>query len=253
MRRSGNHKAPPLSLAGNIRWGMLKPVLEKLEPTSILEMGVGLGSMGWRLSEFAPYEGVEPDSTSRGRAQVTLCDRDVSVHQSIEHVNSRSYDLVCAFEVLEHIEDDASALRLWASYVSDGGHLIMSVPAHQTMFGNGDLLVGHVRRYGLSQMDVLLKSAGLTPVSVITFGFPLLNAAQFFRNLVVARKMKSMLSQSVAERTAQSGRLLQMSGGWSALFSLLVSPLVFLHRRGLNNGPYGTSMFIVARKDSDAA
>ena len=253
FRWSDKFKTPPLSLAGNIRWGMLKPALENLQPTSILELGVGLGSMGWRLSKFAPYEGVEPDVTSRGRAKDALRDSGATVHESIEHVNSRSYELVCAFEVLEHIEDDASELRLWASHVSDGGHLIMSVPAHQRMFGKWDQLVGHVRRYDPSRMNELLELAGLTAVSVITFGFPLLNAGESFRRMVASRKMKPLLSQSEAERTARSGRLLQMSGGWSVLFSLLASPLVFLHRRGLSNGRYGTSMFVVARKDPNAA
>ncbi len=41
----------------------------------------------------------------------------------------RRYDLVCAFEVLEHLADDAAALADWVPLVRPGGHLMLSVPA----------------------------------------------------------------------------------------------------------------------------
>ena len=54
---------------------------------------------------------------------------------------------MCAFEVLEHIDDDALALKQWREYLRPSGWLLLSVPAHQDQYGAADELVGHYRRY----------------------------------------------------------------------------------------------------------
>jgi len=47
----------------------------------------------------------------------------------------RIYDMVCAFEVLEHLKRDEAALRDWITLVRPGGHLVLSVPAGPERFG----------------------------------------------------------------------------------------------------------------------
>ena len=59
----------------------------------------------------------------------------------------RSFDLVCAFDILEHVEDDRQAFRELGRVARDGATVIFSVPLDPARWSAFDTLVGHVRRY----------------------------------------------------------------------------------------------------------
>jgi SAM-dependent methyltransferase len=119
--------------------------------------------------------------------------------------------MVCAFEVLEHLEDDAKALATWASLLQPGGWLLVSVPAHQDRFGPWDDLVGHFRRYDPAAMTALLVQAGFGQIDIRLYGFPLGYLTEPARNVVAKRRLGSRADDSLAARTASSGRQLQPS------------------------------------------
>lgn len=60
---------------------------------------------------------------------------------------TRRYDLICAFDVIEHLEDDRGALRWIADQLRPGGLFMATVPAHPWFFSRHDVVVGHYRRY----------------------------------------------------------------------------------------------------------
>jgi SAM-dependent methyltransferase len=128
-------------------------------------------------------------------------------------LGDETFDLVCAFEVLEHIEDDSAALGEWTARLRPGGWLLLSVPAHQHRFGPADELVGHFRRYDPSVMTALLASCGFTDSTIRLYGMPLGYLLEAGRNAVGRRRLASVATKSAAERTAGSGRLLQPSSG----------------------------------------
>lgn len=59
----------------------------------------------------------------------------------------RSFDLVCAFDIVEHVEDDRQAFRELSRVAKDDATVIFSVPLHRACWSDFDALVGHVRRY----------------------------------------------------------------------------------------------------------
>jgi SAM-dependent methyltransferase len=63
-----------------------------------------------------------------------------------------AYDLVCAFDIVEHVDDDDMALSELARVIRPGGRLLMSVPLHAALWTSFDDLVGHKRRYEPSQL-----------------------------------------------------------------------------------------------------
>ena len=116
---------------------------------------------------------------------------------------------MCAFEVLEHIEDDVAALKdPWSSYVRPGGWIMLSVPAWQERFGPMDKFVGHFRRYDPPVLRSRLTGAGLTDVELVHFGAPLGYVLEAGRNAVGKRRLASPPSRraaSMAERSEASG------------------------------------------------
>lgn len=57
------------------------------------------------------------------------------------------FDLVCAFDIVEHVDDDAAALSELARVAAPGAALLLSVPLHQALWTPFDDFVGHRRRY----------------------------------------------------------------------------------------------------------
>jgi SAM-dependent methyltransferase len=194
-------------------------VVERLLPagvTDVLEVGCGQGALGVRLASRYHYLGVEPDASSsevaRGRMAAAANDGEIR-NCTVAELGEERFDLVCAFEVLEHIKDDSAALREWADRLRPGGWLLMSVPAHQHRFGPADELVGHFRRYDPPAMTALLTECGFTDTTIRLYGMPLGYLLEAGRNAVGRRRLAGVATTSVAERTAGSGRLLQPSSG----------------------------------------
>lgn len=230
----------PLTPNAWLRYDMIKRMLPP-GVTSVLEVGCGQGALGARLSEqYERYLGIEPDEGSFQVAQGRFAHlRHGEVRST--HVESldpaERFDLVCAFEVLEHIEDDATALKHWAERLNPGGWLLLSVPAHQRRYAAADQVVGHFRRYDPEHLSALVKQTGFEDIEVREYGAPLGYALEFGRNAIGRRKLKRMSGVSMEQRTGASGRLFQPSNAAvSALTRYGTSPFRYL-QRALPHGP----------------
>jgi SAM-dependent methyltransferase len=67
-----------------------------------------------------------------------------------------TFDLVCAFDIVEHVEDDRLAFRELGRVARDGAAVIFSVPLHPARWSAFDALVGHVRRYDPDDLQTIL-------------------------------------------------------------------------------------------------
>jgi 2-polyprenyl-3-methyl-5-hydroxy-6-metoxy-1,4-benzoquinol methylase len=88
-------------------------------------------------------------------ARVDLTDRS-----TIEECARFRADSILCLNVLEHIEDDVTALRWAREVVQPGGSLALIVPAHQVLFGRMDAEAGHFRRYTRRSLARVLTQAG---------------------------------------------------------------------------------------------
>lgn len=69
-------------------------------------------------------------------------------HSSIEEYQpEHTYDIIVSNDVLEHIEDDQTAIKHLRRLLATNGTLCISVPALQCLFGYHDENLGHFRRY----------------------------------------------------------------------------------------------------------
>jgi SAM-dependent methyltransferase len=73
----------------------------------------------------------------------------------------QAFDLVCALDVLEHLDDDAAAARELYRVLRPGGVLVIFVPALRLLWGLQDDVSEHRRRYGRAQLGALVAAAGL--------------------------------------------------------------------------------------------
>lgn len=172
----------------------------------LLEVGAGTGEMaleflerGFRASLYDLGE-----STRAALRQRFAGNPAVRVVDAIDAIPDAGVDCLVAFEVLEHIDDDAAALRAWTRKLRPGGRLLVSVPAHQRKFSATDRRVGHVRRYERDALRALIVGAGYADVRVACYGFPLGNLGRVVGN-VLERRIDAPASDDAVARSIESG------------------------------------------------
>ena len=218
-------------------------VVERMLPpgvTDVVEIGCGQGSLGARLAQRYHYLGLEPDQASFEVAQqrIRAAGRGEVRNITSGELGTERFDLVCAFEVLEHIEDDAAAVKQWAALLRPRGWLLLSTPALQRRYGPFDELVGHFRRYDPPAMAALLDRCGFTGIEIRQYGFPLAYLLEAVRNVIGRRRLAAATDRSAAERTAGSGRILQPSGrARGAAIQWGTAPFRLLQRAFPHAGP----------------
>jgi len=230
--------APPLAPRAFLRWTVVRRIVADLRPRTVLELGCGLGGVGARLVPVARYTAVEPDDQSWAvaRERITPLGGEV-IHGDHTAAPPGEYDLVCAFEVLEHIADDAATLAEWLPLVRPGGHILLSVPADPERFGASDVLAGHYRRYTAGQLRDRLAEAGAVDITVVHYGWPLGYLLDSVRNRLSRSKVDAA-AETAEARTSTSGRLFQpRSAVAGALIRLGVAPFVLLQRLRPGTGP----------------
>jgi SAM-dependent methyltransferase len=82
----------------------------------------------------------------------------------------RSFDLVCAFDVVEHVADDRQAFREVERIARDGAAFVFSVPLDPARFSAFDALVGHVRRYDPDDLMAVLSEHAFVLRQSAVFG-----------------------------------------------------------------------------------
>jgi SAM-dependent methyltransferase len=218
---------PPLTPMARLRYDRIR-LLMPPDAATMVEIGCGEGAVGYRLAQRYRYVGLEPDEQSCRVAQARIGQGGDIRRGDVSTLADATFDVVCAFEVLEHIEDDRAALRSWLEHVRPGGHLVISVPAYAARFGTSDEAVGHYRRYEPDALLALLEAVGLGEIRMVLYGAPLGYALENVRNRVLARRATSGSQQ---ERTAASGRLLQpRSSVVATAVAMGVAPFTYLQR-----------------------
>jgi len=79
------------------------------------------------------------------------------------------YDVIGAFDVIEHIEQDEKVLSNLARALNTGGMLLITVPQHKWLWSEADEYACHVRRYSRSELVSKAKLAGLSIEYVTSF------------------------------------------------------------------------------------
>ncbi len=131
-------------------------------PASVLDVGCGLGDV---LAEMPP--GYTLHGTDFARFNVGVASRRLGNRAKITQASiyelpyeSNGFNIALCLEVLEHIEDDARAVREIARVLKPGGILIAAVP--YTFYWPDYLkLMGHFRHYTRESFSNLMNHNGL--------------------------------------------------------------------------------------------
>jgi SAM-dependent methyltransferase len=141
---------------------LIRRVAQPPSGARLLEIGCGTGHNFPMLAEFGHVDALELDDEARSMAAQRLGREIMSAPlPELAGVPERHYDLIGAFDVIEHIEDDHAAVASIASRLKPGGKFVMSVPAHQWMWSAHDVVNHHKRRYSKRSLKALIEGSPL--------------------------------------------------------------------------------------------
>jgi SAM-dependent methyltransferase len=125
----------------------------------ILEIGCGTGHNLSMLGQFGRVDGLELDDEAAALSEKRLGRKVMrSPLPGLARV-PKNYDLIGAFDVIEHIDDDVAALAAIATKLKPGGKFIMTVPAHPWMWTAHDVANHHKRRYSKRALKALIEGS----------------------------------------------------------------------------------------------
>lgn len=199
----------------------------------VVEVGCGLGNFTGRLLDRDMVVAIDSERTCVERLKERYGDRcnlvafacDAAAAEFASLARFRPDSCVC-LNVLEHIEDDAGALRGMASILVSGGVIVLLVPAFQALYGPIDKNLGHYRRYNRRSIIRLAELAGLQMRKLHYMNFP-----GFFGWWV---------NSHFFQRQAQSE-------GQIGFFDRYLVPL-FSRLEDWVRPPFGQSLFVVLEK-----
>jgi len=131
----------------------------------ILDFGAGSGTYADMLkAEGTVVDCLEPDS----KLQKVLTKKGYKVSSDAANLRERSYDVIYALNVMEHIEDDYDVFAQLTKALKKGGVVIIYVPAFKVLWSPMDNLVGHYRRYKKSRLQAMATKNNL---KIIKLGY----------------------------------------------------------------------------------
>lgn len=202
----------------------------------ILEIGSGTGGNLQMLSSFGQVSALEMDATARsiasektgGRFDIRpgFCPTDIPFA-------GEKFDLICLFDVLEHIDEDVETLIALKGLLAEGGRVLVTVPAYRWLWSAHDDFLHHKRRYSATEFRQKIVASGLQPVKISYFNTILFPLAALVR-----------LKDRLLSNTSASGSSIPPAP-INQLFTILFSGERTLVAK--TNLPFGVSLLGVLR------
>jgi SAM-dependent methyltransferase len=158
----------------------------------VLEIGCGTGYVlralqgalpRSRLSGSEIYVDGLPYAANRVGPEVSLFQMDAR-----DLPYAAEFDLICAFDVIEHVEEDERVLEEVHRALRPGGGVLLSVPQHPFLWSRADEISFHKRRYRRGELEAKCRKAGLNVIRSTGFVTSLLPLMLLQRLLRSRRK-----------------------------------------------------------------
>jgi len=158
------------------RW--LISIIQPYFGDTVVEVGAGSGSFSKQLLAIKPKKAIfiEPtknmfrllkENVAKNKSKSTqVATYNAYLPDLTKQLRAEKPDTFIYINVFEHIEDDLKELKILKDLLSQDGHVIIFVPAHQALFSKFDESIGHYRRYSKKTVSKLANDAGLEIVKV---------------------------------------------------------------------------------------
>lgn len=221
----------------------VKQLLQNKSEAKILNIGIATGATSIMLEKYGQVTSLEYDKD--------CCDfvRDKCGLEAINGSMTElpfedgAYDLVCAFDVVEHIEDDHTAIREMKRVMSADGYYFLTVPAFMFLWSEHDEINHHFRRYTRSNFKDLLNSQQLKHKYTTYFNSIL------FAPIAVVRLLQNIFSKKQKVTAEKKSDFEGMNS--SGVINSILKGIFLLEKPLITSGislPFGISVMAIGTK-----
>lgn len=208
--------------------------LKYMDNMKVLEVGCSSGENSKLLTEPSNYYGVD---ISLNAIRAGSFDKNLLVgHAGALSFSDKTFEVVLFLDILEHLDDEKSALEEARRVLKDGGYLLILVPVFNFLWSGHDILNQHKRRYTKSRLASILTKNEFKIIRMSYWNFFL------FLPVAVMRIVKKISTKrETADFVAIPG----------ILNNLLLLNLLKIENNLIYNGvnlPVGVSMLCVCKK-----
>ena len=227
---------------GKILLNHLNEVFSKQTPIRILNIGAATGRSSELLMQLGDVTSVEFDTDcyefSRDIVKIPIVQGSILALA----FSDDTFDLVCAFDVIEHVEDDALAVSEMRRVCKPGGVMCVTVPAFMLLWSEHDVVNHHFRRYTSSILRGLFSKEN-EAIFHTYFNFFLFFPIALFRILAKVLPLKKIQhkDETASDFSVGKGQLLNR-----ILYHIFYYENLFLKR--FIKLPVGVSLLSTWRK-----
>jgi SAM-dependent methyltransferase len=213
----------------------------------LLEVGCGTGNVLRMLEKTCArgrVAGMDLFSDglqfARRRVQAPLIQGDMT-HPPFQSC----FDLVCMFDVLEHLPEDVDILRSVAKLLEKNGSLVVTVPADLRLWSYFDTASHHFRRYTRADLQEKMEQAGFEVEFISPYMFTTYPLVWLIRRLAGRLNGGRPLDESQIEKKSTDELAIV------PVVNEILTWLLSLEAGWLASGrhlPFGTSLLAVGRK-----
>jgi SAM-dependent methyltransferase len=220
-------------------------LLQKYFPNArrVLEIGCGTGSVLLALRTAFPR--LSLTGSELLPAGLAIARDRVGLHVLLLQMDARSipaveeFDVIGAFDVLEHIKEDEQVMSQIYSALEPGGGTIIAVPQHPWLWSPADQAACHQRRYARGELEAKLRRAGFRILHSTSFN-------SFLLPLVIASRTAMILKARAATEIEPLSEL-QIPNWLNRTLSKVLNLELALTTIGVC-WPIGSSRFVVAQR-----
>ena len=222
------------------RRAIIISVIERLQlphNARILEIGCGTGGNLDMLAAFGKVSAFDTEESARViAARKTRGVHDIRAGHCPDRIpfEDERFDLICMFDVLEHVEHDVATLAAVHSLLAENGRLLLTIPAYQWLYGIHDRFLHHHRRYSSREIREKIRACGFRLARLSHFNTLLFPLA------AVVRLMERLLGSK-----AVAGSRIPPAPINGLLRNIFIAERVWLRHFNL---PYGISLLCVLEK-----
>ncbi len=216
---------------------IIKKIIPSLSTKSqILDIGCGTGGFASYISKDYDISCLDTSKTALEYCQKRGLKKLYNNTIAELPDDIKPFDAAIMLDVLEHIEDDKSALEDVYNILDDNGYYIMTVPAYKWMWSKHDEIHMHYRRYTKKEVLNKIKDAG----------FDIKYSSYFNSILFLPAFIKRKLDKITGKEEQHKDPVDKVSDGMNKLFHKLFSfESNFLPAFSF---PYGLSIIVIAQK-----
>jgi len=206
----------------------------KNKKLKILDFGAGSGTNTITLSRYGEVYVYEKDKNTLNYLKKKF--EKISDIFVLDKVNENIFfDLIVAFDVIEHVENDDEVIEFLSKVLKDDGNILITVPAYNFLYTERDKVVGHFRRYNSN----MLKEKTKKYFKIIKLSY--YNFFLFFLSLILFFSLKLFKIKSLIISPERTPNFFLNN----LFYKIFSSEKFFLKHI---NFPFGASIMYLAKK-----